>query len=208
MREVLLDEYFRSPQLSDLLTWHCEPRRWEVDCANPCLRMRPDGETDFWQQTHYGFSADNGHFLHATVNSDFVMTTEVRFHPANQYDQAGLMVWFSPSCWLKASVEFEPEGPNRLGAVVTNNGFSDWSTQDFPSESREIRLRVRREGVDYIVDASSGAESWSQIRLARLLDDRKGANVRCGIYACSPKGEGFIAEFTALNIVRGRITDN
>ncbi|MBX7257796.1 MAG: DUF1349 domain-containing protein [Candidatus Hydrogenedentes bacterium] len=207
MREVVLDEFFRSSHLSELLTWYCEPNRWEIDEAENCLRIRPDAQTDFWQQTHYGFSADNGHFLYTTVNTDFVMTTEVRFHPANQYDQAGLMVWFSPSCWLKTSVEYEPGGPNRLGAVVTNSGYSDWSTQDFPEDCREVRLRVRREGVDYIVDASAGSGSWSQIRLARLLDDRKGANVRCGVYACSPKGEGFAAEFLALNIVRGRIDD-
>ncbi len=205
MYEVLLDEDFASTRSMRALTWHCEPRRWEIDEEAHCLRVHPDGQTDFWQQTHYGFSADNGHFLYATANTDFVMTTQVRFHPANQYDQAGLMIWLSPSCWLKTSVEFEPEGPNRLGAVVTNHGYSDWSTQDFASETSEVRLRIRREGVDYIVEVSSGGESWSQMRLARLLEDRKGADVRCGVYACSPKGEGFTAEFTSLRVVKGRM---
>ena len=29
--------------------------------------------------------------------------------------------------WLKASMEFENDQIQRLGSVVTNNGYSDWS---------------------------------------------------------------------------------
>lgn len=55
--------------------------------------------------------------------------------------QTGLMVEISPSCWLKCSVESgagEPGRPSQLGVVVTNAGFSDWSTQDFPSEIQTV----------------------------------------------------------------------
>jgi regulation of enolase protein 1 (concanavalin A-like superfamily) len=45
--------------------------------------------TDFWSKTHYGFVADNGHFLHATVTSAKIrMETRVRLHAKHQYDQA------------------------------------------------------------------------------------------------------------------------
>src|SRR3954454_20249140 len=129
MPERYLDESFTGPGLHWELRWHCEPARWAVEAARHCLHVEPDGGTDFWQRTHYGFEADNGHFLFAPVAGDFVLTTKVRFHPAHQYDQAGLMVRVSPSCWLKASVEYEPAGSSRLGAVVTNYAYSDWSTQ-------------------------------------------------------------------------------
>jgi regulation of enolase protein 1 (concanavalin A-like superfamily) len=47
----------------------------------------------------------------------------------------------SPSCWLKASVEAGAPGqPGQLGVVVTNSGFSDWSTQDFPRDMHTVRL--------------------------------------------------------------------
>jgi regulation of enolase protein 1 (concanavalin A-like superfamily) len=53
----------------------------------------------------------------------------------------GLMVQVSPSCWLKTSVEAGAPGePSQLGVVVTNGGFSDWSTQDFPSSLHTVRL--------------------------------------------------------------------
>jgi len=37
------------------------------------------------------------------------------------------MVYFSPDCWIKTSIELEHEGLLKLGAVVTNKGISDWS---------------------------------------------------------------------------------
>ncbi len=197
---MLLNETFAGTSLDARLRWHCEPACWRVDPASHMLLVEPEANTDFWQRTHYGFRADNGHFLYCEVANDFVLTTHVRFRPVHQYDQAGLMVRISPSCWLKTSVEFEPNGPSRLGAVVTNFAYSDWSTQDVPSGIGEIWLRVRREGDDYTVEASLDNKHWTQLRLAHL-HEAQGQRVACGLYACSPQGAGFIAEFTSLTVV-------
>jgi regulation of enolase protein 1 (concanavalin A-like superfamily) len=203
MLEPHLHECFTGPGLDPRLRWHCEPTRWSLRPEGPCLRLEPDAATDFWRKTHYGFEADNGHFLFAEADGDFVLTVGVRFRPAHQYDQAGVMVRASPTCWLKASVEYEPAGPNRLGAVVTN-GYSDWSTQDFPPGAGAVRLRVRREGDDYWVEAARDGAGWEQIRLAHLHEG-EGGTVACGLYACSPRAAGFMAEFEQLTIARGRL---
>ena len=196
-----LHERFTGPTLHPDLRWHCEPRRWTLTDGG--LRVEPEAGTDFWQRTHYGFEADNGHALLAAVTGDFVLSTHVRFRPLHQYDQAGLMVRLSPACWLKTSVEHEPGRAGRLGAVVTNAGYSDWSTQPFAAA--EVWLRVRREGQDYVVDASHDGQAWEQIRMARLHDDRMGLGVDCGVYACSPKDAGFVVEFGFLEVARGRL---
>src|SRR6266542_3860423 len=159
-----LHESFAGQSVDPRLKWYCEPSRWSVP-TDGRLVIEPDGGTDFWRKTHYGFEADNGHFLFMDVAGDFVLTTHVLFRPANQYDQAGLMVRVSPTCWLKASVEYEPDGPSRLGAVVTNFGYSDWSTQGFPASRDEVWLRVRREDDTYVVDASSDGLGWEQVRM-------------------------------------------
>jgi uncharacterized protein len=203
MGAPILRNPFDGPALPPGLCWHCEPARWSVDPADRLLRVEPDAATDFWQRTHYGFAVDNGHFLHRDVGGDFVLTAHVRFRPAHQYDQAGLMVRVSPSCWLKTSVEYEPDGASRLGAVVTNYAYSDWSTQDFPGGPGEVWLRVRREADDYLVEFSGDGRAWGQIRVAHLHEGR-GVPVACGLYACSPKGEGFVAEFTHFAIDAGR----
>lgn len=183
------------------MRWHCEPARWSL--GERGLRIEPDAGTDFWQRTHYGIEADNGHALLAAVGGDFVLSTHVRFQAVHQYDQAGLMVRLSPACWLKTSVEHEPGRAGRLGVVVTNAGYSDWSTQPF--NGLEVVLRVRREGQDYVVDASPDGGAWEQIRMARLHDDRPALEVAAGLYACSPKGAGLAAEFAYLDVARGRL---
>ncbi len=198
--KVVIAESFSNETLAPELRWHCEPRDWSLDGSRHCLSVQPEAQTDFWQRTHYGFQADNGHFLHARVAGDFEMSTHVGLHPVHQYDQAGLMVRLSADCWLKTSVEFEPNEPDRLGVVVTNHGFSDWSTQDVHGV-RGIHLRVRREKNDYTVTASFDGEHWTHLRLAHLHHEAD-ALVACGLYACSPKGKGFHAEFEYLRITR------
>jgi regulation of enolase protein 1 (concanavalin A-like superfamily) len=204
MIEPPFRERFDRPALNPALRWHCEPARWGVDPARPCLWIEPDAGTDFWQRTHYGFEADNGHFLFATAAGDFALETKVTLRPVHQYDQAGLMVRVSPSCWLKTSVEYEPEGPGLLGAVVTNAGYSDWSTQEVPRGLEDVWFRVRMEAGDCLVDASLDGRDWRQIRMARLLERRGDLTVDCGPYACSPKGAGFRAEFHFLDFTPGR----
>lgn len=194
---------FSAPDTSARLSWQNEPPRWSLVDATQCLRLEPEAKTDYWQRTHYGFQADNGHFLCAEVSGDWVMTTQVRLRPAHQYDQAGLMVRLSAACWLKTSIEHEPGRAGWLGAVVTNHAYSDWSTRPF--RAQEIWLRVRRESADYIVEASSDGEEWEQLRMAHLHEDDGKQPVSCGLYACSPKEAGFAAEFSQLRIRPGRV---
>lgn len=178
----------------DLLKWHCAPASWNIEQGR--LIITPDAPTDFWSKTHYGFEADNGHFLYASIAGDFVLSAGILMTPRNQYDQAGLMVRLSKSCWLKTSLEFEPGEKNRLGVVVTNAGYSDWSTQDVPSGINRFQLRVLRERSDYLVHASLDGSDWTQLRIAHLHEDvAPTAPVECGVYACSPKAPGLVAEF-------------
>ena len=193
-----LDERFATPDLDPRLVWHCPPPA--VQTGTDGLTVSTAAGTDFWQGTHYGFRVDNGHALMAAVDRDFALTTRVRTSPVHQYDQAGLMVRLSAACWLKTSVEFEPGAPSRLGAVVTNHGWSDWSTQDLdPLLGREVAFRVTRRGPDYLIEAAPAGHPWSQLRIGRLHDD-SGGGVAAGLYACSPKAAGFEATFAGLSV--------
>jgi uncharacterized protein len=179
----------------DRLTWLNPPPF--ADLSEAGLRVRSAAATDFWRRTHYGFEADNGHFLRRTVIGNFRMTTTVRLKPVHQYDQAGLLIRVSPECWLKTSLEFEPEGPARLGAVVTNSGYSDWSTQDADRAIERVSLRVDFHCGDCTIFARiEDTPEWTQIRIAHLMD--AGAAVEAGLYLCSPKAAGFEACFEYL----------
>jgi regulation of enolase protein 1 (concanavalin A-like superfamily) len=86
--------------------------------------------------------------------------------------------------------------------VVTNAGYSDWSTQDVPGELHEIWLRVERSGADYQVESSTDGSQWSQLRIAHLHADDGQRPVAAGLYACSPQAAGYVAEFDHLSLSR------
>ena len=195
MNETQIDERFSSVTLASELQWHCEPAKWSIRPGDRILRISPDANTDFWQRTHYGFEADSGHFLYVRTSGDFVVTAKVTTHPRNQYDQAGLMVRLSSACWMKTSVEFEPDEPNRLGAVVTNAQYSDWSTQPVSQTVDTVWFRVQVTGADCLVESSFDGQEWQQLRLAHLSERAGGGPVSCGLYACSPKAAGLDADF-------------
>ncbi len=193
-------ETFDRPELSENFTWFNPPLHWLAGGGK--LSVQTAANTDFWQKTYYNFIHDNGHFLYAEIDGDFVLETRVQFWPRHQYDQAGLMVRLSPECWLKTSVEFEGEHPARLGAVVTNHGYSDWSTQNISATTTEILLRITRENSNYIVEYAlpEVPEDWIQIRMAHLFHDDGKHPIMAGIYACSPIDSGYLVQFHYLKL--------
>jgi len=199
MTDLAMHDNFSGLALHPALRWQSEPAHWRIGTGGGGLSIEPDAGTDFWQRTHYGFEVDNGHFLYLNATGDFTLTTQVHFSPRHQYDQAGLMVRLSPSCWLKTSVEFEPDGPSRLGAVVTNGQYSDWSTQPVGDEVTALWFRIRTERSDCIVESSTDGVAWSQLRIAHLSERAAAPFVQCGLYACSPKAAGFKANFAFLD---------
>ena len=182
---------FDPAALNERFSWYCEPKKWEF--KNQQLVVFADPQTDFWQKTHYGFQVDNGHFLYCEITGDFTMETRIDCQFMHQYDQAGLMVRVSDECWVKTSVEFEPKEDNKLGAVVTNQGYSDWSTQNLDSDITNFRLKISRKGSDYKIEYHDDKTSeWIQLRLLLLFDQEA---VQAGIYCCSPKAGGLMAKF-------------
>jgi regulation of enolase protein 1 (concanavalin A-like superfamily) len=74
--------------------------------------------------------------------------------------------------------------------------------QDFPRETRAVCLRIRKVGLDFLIEfAADEHAAWNQMRVAHLNIENE-TLLSCGLYACSPKGSGFRAEFGFLQIVR------
>lgn len=183
------------------MRWYCEPKDWRIDTVNRQLVIHTLPDTDYWSKTFYNFIRHDGHFLYLKKSGLFTLTAHVSFSPVNQYDQSGILFRFSPDCWLKTSIEYEGDQPARLGAVVTNHGFSDWSTQDVDKNIRDIWLRVQRAENCYLVEFSTTGSDWQQLRLAYLAEDNgRASEVDCGIYACSPQGAGYVAKFDLFKL--------
>lgn len=198
-KKWILNEQFNTDNLNEMLQWRWEPNNWFIDQESSQLVLNTDQDTDYWQKTHYGFAADNGHFLYTKTNKNFRMTAKVKAWPKSKYDQAGLMIRFSEDVWVKTSLEYIPDGLSKLGAVVTNRGFSDWSTQNVEWKEAELYYRLSKIAQNVYIDFSWDGEAWNQIRIAHL-DIPEHTTLLAGVYACSPQGKDQEVRFDYLTI--------
>lgn len=188
-----IHETFQGPDLPAGFCWFNEPEQCVVDNG---LQIVTKAKSDFWQRTHCGARRDNGHSLLTKLQGGFTVTTEVESEFQALYDQCGLMIRVDDENWIKTSAERDSDTMNRLGSVVTNLGYSDWSTQDIPGERQHLWYRISRLHDDFLIEGSFDGEAWHQLRVAHL--HRCPDVLEVGVYACSPKGEGFSCRFREL----------
>lgn len=180
--------------------------------TNDTVNIITEPNTDFWQRSYYGFRNDNAPAILFTSNGNFTFTSKANFEYRKQFDQCGLIIYIDSDNWFKSSIEFENDKFSRLGCVVTNFGYSDWSTTDI-SLPTEIWYRLSRRGPDFLIEYSLDGKEYTQMRIFHLhslgetTTEMGKANpplqventVQFGLYACSPSDSAFIAKFTELN---------
>ena len=175
--------------------WYNPPVAWSV--ADDGLRFTTAPQTDFWNNTHYGFRHTNGHaFLRATVG-DFSAEAAFSARYAELYDQAGVMLRVDDDNWLKTGIEFTDNKPH-MSVVVTRADRSDWSVVPLPEAAMtgtEVRLTRHGEALRVQYRCDDGA--WAMARLA-FLD--MPASVTIGPAACSPVGDGLDVLFSRFQI--------
>jgi len=186
---------------------------WSVEDGGHVLKIVPTPGLDYWCRTFYTpiLVKHDGQSLLAPVapHAEASLTTAFTLIPAAQFDQAGIMCLIDERTWVKAGIEFV-DGRPRLACVVTNDGFSDWSTTDWPdwdAAAGRVSARVRlskllpgeQQGGCLVFEAAPMVSShqsdqtvvWSQVRIASI---RPAAGVaasggrpwRMGVYAASP----------------------
>ena len=150
--------------------------------------------SDYWQKTMYGFQHDNGHALLTPWDTGLAMEVTFIFEEFTElYDQAGIMLWHSPTQWIKAGIEIN-DGIPHIGAVVTNE-FSDWSLFPVPAEwsGKEVTIRASVYEDAVIIRARHQDSGWQTIRVARFPYTE--ANY-AGPFLCAPTSESFKVTFT------------
>ena len=188
------------------LEWHNGTPQHTIDEAG-ALTVTPTPRLDYWSKTFYDplLVKHDAQTLLTPVAADVeaTLTTAFTLKPRAQFDQAGIMVVVDKDVWVKAGIEYT-DGSPRLSCVVTNEGFSDWSTQHWPDwdekeKATSIRVRLSKllpgeaQGPCLVFEAApwpaEGATAetdapWAQIRIASL---RSGARPwQLGLFAISP----------------------
>lgn len=175
-------------------SWLNEPAEWSGDASD--LAFSTGKGTDFWRETFYGFTRDNGHAYLAPVSGDFTASAIVMGAYEQLYDQAGLMLRVDERNWVKTGIEYT-DGMMHFSVVVTNE-VSDWSVIPLPdaSPNDELRVRLTRHGAAIRVQYAIGGAKWQMARLAPF----SAAAASVGVMACSPEREGFRARYREITV--------
>lgn len=150
-------------------------------------------ETDWWNNTFYGFRHANGHALLQPVTGDFSLEATFTAEYRELYDQAGVMLRVEDNTWLKAGTEFT-DGALHFSVVVTRDDQSDWSVVRLPSMA-PVTLRLTRHAEALRVQRLDEDGRWQLVRLAYLPMPE---TVEAGPACCSPIGEGLEVTFSRV----------
>lgn len=163
------------------------------------IEIITESGTDLWQRTYYGFTNDNAPVLQAQTDEKFFsFIVKTQFASKDRFDQCGVAMYLDSDNWFKASIEYEDENNQRLGSVVTNNGYSDWATTDISSDIKEMWYRFSRRESDFCIECSRDGKDFKQMRIFHMFAGAE--SIKFGIYAASPTTGSFKAVFTDMTV--------
>ena len=174
-------------------SWINPPSKWSLN--GDCLRVTTDAATDFWRETHYGFTRDNGHFFGSSVTNAFTTQLRVRAKYEELYDQAGIMIRIDDRRWVKAGIE-NSDGENLLSSVLTIER-SDWASGAYTHDSSNFWLRATISAGVLKLQVSPDGQRWPVFRLAPFPE---ASTYLVGPMCCTPERAGLEIEFSEFQI--------
>lgn len=174
-------------------TWLNAPAVWGLD--DRCLRVVTDAATDFWRETHDGFTRNNGHLFGCNVVGDLTAQLRVRARYDTLYEQAGIMVRIDERSWVKAGIETS-DGQCLLSSVLTVDR-SDWATGSYSGNPADFWMRATVSDGVIRLQASSDGQQWALMRLAPFP---KAASYLVGPMCCTPERAGLEVKFSSFQV--------
>ena len=179
------------------MEWIRAPKHFFI--AEERVEITTEPHTDLWQRTYYHFRNDNAPALQMKTSEkyfSFVVKTE--FDTSVRYDQSGIIMYLDSNNWLKAAIEYENDQIQRLGSVVTNNGYSDWASVDVDASIKSAWFRLSRREDDICIEYSDDGVRFKQMRICHMFNVQD--EIQFGIYACSAENGSFTASFSHMEM--------
>lgn len=176
-----------------MMEWLNQPKSWQHE--GQTIRVRSEGQTDFWRLTHDGGIRDNGHFYYQQVRGNFVAEVALRGEFRDLYDQAGLMIRLSHEYWIKCGIEYVDQTP--YASVVVTKNHSDWSVLPLANQESPVTFRIQRTNALLEFFLVRKETEYQLIRQTTFTDE---PTLAVGLMIASPKGDGFTAEFSDWKI--------
>ncbi|MFD2825301.1 DUF1349 domain-containing protein [Leeuwenhoekiella polynyae] len=182
-----------SSQKIETMNWYNEPASWQV--SEDKLEMFVTPQSDYWRETHYGFTVDDGPFYFTTRGGEFEATLKITGEYKTRFDQMGMMLRVDEKHWIKTGIEYV-DGKYNFSTVVTDTK-SSWSVIQLSQQPRSVWIKAVRRLDAVEIFYSLDGENYTMSNLSYLKGD---VPVKVGMMAASPDGEGFKAIFEEFNI--------
>ena len=176
--------------------WVNEPQNVEFIEKGLLITTKP--HTDFWQNSAFNISKNDGHFFAGIKEGDFTLSAKWFFERAIASAQCGLLVSSDTKNWIKAGILSINDNLPQIGVVVSNNGACDWSVINLNKDTKTVYFKIKRKMANFIIFYSLDGSNYEQIRLINHLHMRRVLDV--GAYACSPKEDSFDCILEEINI--------
>lgn len=181
----------------ETMNWTREPKHFTV--TKDRVEIITEPHTDLWQRTYYHFRNDNAPALQLkTKEKFFSFVVKTEFDTKVRYDQSGIIMYLDSDNWLKAAMEYENDQIQRLGSVVTNNGYSDWASVDVDASIKSAWFRFSRREDDFCIEYSDDGVWFKQMRICHMFNVQD--EIQFGIYACSAENGSFTASFSHMEM--------
>lgn len=180
-------------QTLEKMNWFNEPSSWKISGDELTIDVTP--QSDYWRISHYGFTVDDAPYYYAEYGGEFETKVKISGDYKVRFDQAGMMIRLDHENYIKTGIEFV-DGKYNLSTVVTHT-TSDWSviSLDRPVDFIWIKAVRRLDAIEIFY--SYDDKEYVMMRNAWMQANHP---VRIGMYAASPDGQGFKAQFSNFSV--------
>lgn len=182
-----------SSQNLKTMNWLNEPASWQV--SEDKLEIFVTPQSDYWRETHYGFTVDDGPFYYTTRGGEFEANLKITGEYTTRFDQMGMMLRVDEEHWIKTGIEYV-DGQYNFSTVVTDTK-SSWSVIQLSEQPASVWIKVIRRLDAVEIFYSLDGKNYTMSNLSYLKNN---VPVKVGMMAASPDGEGFKAIFEDFSI--------
>lgn len=190
---LLMIAAIASSQNLKTMNWLNEPASWQV--SEDKLEMFVTPQSDYWRETHYGFTVDDGPFYYTTRGGEFEANLKITGEYTTRFDQMGMMLRVDEEHWIKTGIEYV-DGQYNFSTVVTDTK-SSWSVIQLSEQPASVWIKVIRRLDAVEIFYSLDGKNYTMSNLSYLKNN---VPVKVGMMAASPDGEGFKAIFEDFSI--------
>jgi len=129
----------------------------------------------------------------------FLLTAKIEPEFRTKWDAGVLLLYSDATHFAKFCYEMDYRGTPRVVSVVANGAGDDCNSMPVPEGIVYFRIAGSVPGETFTLYTSSDGRTWYMLRTFRLTQTR---NLRAGLSAQSPVGEGCRVRFSEISVER------